>query len=300
MSRRWRPSYERSRASARTEFDRLPNDEAVRLAYNILLRREPDPSGAAYYTQLLDDGAISRWTMVENLMSSPECQSVEFSDLLSSMHLSRNQFVRTLPKAARILDLGGTDQADEQGALVSLGYPYDFERLTVVDLPPDDRHDIYRAGVWKHTESKRGPVDYAHHSMTDLSAYDEGQFDLVYSGQSIEHVTEEEGEEVFEEVNRVLDRRGWFCLDTPNGPPWRLIGPELINPDHKIEYSHAQLSASLEKHGFEVVEAKGLNYVGTSIAEGVFDEREAARNIGLYDDPESCLHLAYKCRRVPT
>lgn len=278
-------------------FERIPLDDAVELAYNVVLHRASDPSGLAHYHQAIESGAMTRRAMVETLLSSSEFDASGMGDLLASMHMSRRQFVRSLPRAKRILDLGGTDQADEQGALVTLGYPYEFERLVVVDLPPEARHEIYRGGVWKETESRLGPVTYAHHSMTDLSPYPDDDFDLVYSGQSIEHVTEEEGEQVMREVSRVLAKGGWFCLDTPNGPVWRIRGPELINPDHKIEYSHGQLSGALQRHGFEMVDAKGLNYAGRSVATGRFDESEAAGNIGVYAEPESCLHLAYVCRR---
>ena len=108
-------------------------------------------------------------------------------------------------------------------------------------------------------QSELGPVEFAFHSMVDLSAYADGSFDMVYSGQSIEHVTEPEGDTVMQEVFRVLAPGGWFCLDTPNGPVWRLRSAALMNDDHKIEYGAGRLQSMLESHGFEVTEAKGLN-----------------------------------------
>lgn len=276
----------------------MPDDEAVRMAYNVVLRREPDPSGAAHFRHELETGAITRDAMIETMLSSAEFRTeVPFTDVLVSTHVSRCQFVRGLPPAERILDLGGTDQGDEAGALVSLGYPYRFRRLTIVDLPPDDRHELYQTGVWRTAETKLGPVDYAYHSMADLSRYEDGAFDLVYSGQSIEHVSEDEGTAVIEQVYRVLRPGGWFCLDTPNGPVWRVQGPDLINPDHKIEYADAVLRGRLESSGFEVTEAKGLNLAASSLAQGRLDLAEAAANVGVFTDIEHCLHLAYVCRR---
>jgi SAM-dependent methyltransferase len=232
------------------------------------------------------------------LLSSTEFRhSVPFTDLVASMHLSRSAFVRGLPRARNILDIGGTDQSDEQGAFLSLGYPYQFERLTIVDLPPDDRHALYRRGVWRGAATRLGPVEYAYHSMVDLSAYGDASFDLVYSGQSIEHVTEAEGTAAIAEAFRVLEPGGWFCLDTPNGAVWRLQGPEPINPDHKIEYTHGELSAKLAAAGFAVLEAKGLNFAGEAVDDGTFDQTAAVANIGVYTDIERCLHLAYICRK---
>ncbi len=90
-------------------------------------------------------------------------------------------------------------------------------------------------------------------------------FDLVYSGQTIEHVTEADGDTVVREAYRVLAPGGWFCLDTPNGPAWRLRSDEPMNHDHKIEYGAAQLVSKLERAGFEVTECKGLNLMRSGL-----------------------------------
>ncbi len=91
---------------------------------------------------------------------------------------------------------------------------------------------------------------------------------MVYSGQTIEHVTEADGDTVVREAFRVLAPGGWFCLDTPNGPLWRLRSDEPMNHDHKIEYAAAQLVAKLERAGFEVTECKGLNLMREGSAAG--------------------------------
>ena len=51
------------------------------------------------------------------------------------------------------------------------------------------------------------------------------------------------------EAFRVLAPGGWFCVDTPNGPLWRLRSDALMNEDHEIEYSAGQLVAKLERRG---------------------------------------------------
>jgi SAM-dependent methyltransferase len=203
-----------------------------------------------------------------------------------------------MPRASRILDLGGTHQGYPDGALVHLGYPYRFDRLLVVDLPPEERHEIYQGGSDGSTvQSALGPVEFAFHSMTELERYPDSSFDLVYSGQSIEHVTETEGTAVLREAYRVLAPGGWLCLDTPNGPAWRVKGDELMNPDHKIEYSCRQLTAALVGAGFEIQETKGLNYMGGALAEVRFDEAEASGNPGVFAAAEDCLLLAFVARR---
>ena len=101
----------------------------------------------------------------------------------------------------------------------------------VVDLPVDERDAIYQGGSsGEPVLSELGPVEFAFHSMVDLGRYDDGSFDLVYSGQSIEHVSEADGDAVVREAFRVLAPGGWFCLDTPNGPVWRLRSAAADEP----------------------------------------------------------------------
>jgi len=128
-------------------FRYLPPKHAVRIAFNVILDREPDPAGGAEYATKLASGELSRHGVAEALAHSEEFRRrVPITNVLLSMHVSRSEFVAGLPPAARILDLGGTHQGLPDGALVHLGYPYPFERLVVVDLPVDERDTIYRGG----------------------------------------------------------------------------------------------------------------------------------------------------------
>jgi SAM-dependent methyltransferase len=280
-------------------FRYLPPRQSVRMAFNVILDREPDAAGGTDYTARLARGELSRHGVAQALAHSEEFRRrVPIADVLLSMHVSRSEFVAGLPRASRILDLGGTHQGLADGALVHLGYPYEFEQLVVVDLPVEERHEIYRRGSKGATvQSELGPVEFAFHSMVDLSPYADGSFDLVYSGQSIEHVTETEGDTVLREVFRVLAPGGWFCLDTPNGPVWRLRSVELMNDDHEIEYSRPQLQSKLEACGFVVTEAKGLNLMQRGVAAGVFDESEASAHPGVFASAEECLLLALVARK---
>ena len=122
-----------------------------------------------------------------------------------------------------------------------LGYPYDFDELVVVDLPPDDRHPLYHSERFGTGDTERGQVRYEYRSMADLSFADDASVDLVYSGQSIEHVTEADGETVLKEAFRILRPGGYMAIDTPNGRVCRLQQPAFIDPDHKVEYTLDEL-----------------------------------------------------------
>ncbi len=271
------------------------------MVYELLLHRRPDAHGRAAYLPGLESGALSPTLLAERMLASAEWWTVvEFSDLSSSLHFSRSVFVRTLPPARRILDLGGTALGSSQGAMVLMGYPHPFEELVVVDLPPDDRNELYREDAHRHVvETGLGPVHYRYHSMTDLSSYPDDSFDLVYSGQSIEHVPVSDADKVLAEVARVLRPGGHLGLDTPNARVCRLQQDEYIDPDHDYEYSQAEMVEKLQGAGFEILEAKGLNHAGRSLDRGRFSVPEVARQRGIFADIESCYLLSYLCRTPP-
>lgn len=237
--------------------------------------------------------------MLDVMRGSEEFRfAVPFADLQTSLHHSRCDFVRSLPRASRILDIGGTHQFSRDGAFVHMGYLYPFEELVILDLPHAERHELYRHSERaEQVDTPLGPVTYAYGSMIDLSRFGDATFDLVYSGQSIEHVTPEECDLTLAEVWRVLRPGGWFALDTPNGPVGRLHSSILLNPDHKVEYSHAEMSGKLRKTGFEIVDSKGLNYIGAPFAHAIehasFSESTTAQHGGMFAEIEDCYLLAY-------
>jgi SAM-dependent methyltransferase len=283
------------RLLAMVSFERLPPSLAIELAYQVMLRRRPDPVGFQDGFAALTNGQLSRQDIVERIRGSEEFTAhTPFSGsmLQHSIHAGRGQFIRGLPRARRIVDLGGTHLHNDMGAMVALGYPYPFDELVIIDLPSRDRHAIYRSGpVSRQVQTPLGPVRYRYHSMTDLSGFDDGSVDLVYSGQSIEHVTPEDGSVVLREVFRILRPGAWFAIDTPNTRVTRLQQEAFIDPDHKVEYTCSQLAGLLSAAGFEVVESKGLNYAGRSLANGRFDVDEVAANSGLYAAAEDCYIL---------
>ena len=275
----------------------------VRSAFQIMLRRDPDPGGLQNYLTVLEEGKLTPDGVLDEILTSMELRvDVPFQNILRSLHQSRCDFVRMLPRATRILDLGGTDQADDAGALVSMGYPYRFERLTIIDLPGSDRHELY--GYMASSEavgSRCGPVEYRYHSMVDLSQYADASFDLVFSGQTIEHITEDEAKKMLAEVRRVLAPGGWFCVDTPNRRVTELqLGPHVLsNPDHKLEYTHQHLSGLLVEAGLVIECAYGLSLAEDSLDAGEFDTAEVAAKHGVYAEIADCYFLAYMCR-TPT
>ena len=258
----------------------------VAAAHEWVLDRTPTPAEQRTAQTALAEGRQTRRDVVDGLRFSAEARArIRPTNLLVSLHLSRCDFVRSFAPARRILDLGGTHQSDPSGAMVIMGYPTPFEELVIIDLPHDERHDLYThsAPISEHA-SPLGTVRYRYHSMADLSGYDDASFDLVC-------------DVVLAEVFRVLRPGGWFYVDTPNGPVCRLQSSAFINPDHKVEYGHEEFLAKLLAAGFTVPQQYGLNHAGPSVASGRFDEAAVAAAGGVYGDPARCYLLAYGARR---
>ena len=281
-------------------FEQLPPREAVRLAYNVLLRRDPDEPAWSEQAGALAAGDLSAADVVDRIRCSGEYRTqvpVGPAGLHSSLHISRCEFIIGLPPAGRIVDLGGGHTIDARGAMVLLGYPYPFDELVVVDLPPDDRHPLYHSERFGGLATEQGTVRYEYRSMADLSFAEDDSVDLVYSGQSIEHVTESDGDAVQSESLRILKPGAFMAIDTPNARVCRLQPEEYIDPDHKIEYDLDGLRAKVERAGFEVLTERGLNWGGPAVAEGRFDVEALAGNYGVFHDAESCYLLALLLRK---
>jgi SAM-dependent methyltransferase len=216
-----------------------------------------------------------------------------------SLHRARMLAVKRLPQAKTIVDLGGAS-GEGEGALVGMGYPYHFEDLWIIDLPPENRHAVYGdLGHFREVvQSKQGLVHHVYASMTDLSRFGSGTVDLVFSGESIEHITCSEAQTVCQEAFRVLKPGGFFCLDTPNRAVTRLQCPDSwVHPEHKHEYTHREMVPLLEGNGFVIREAKGISLARDGARAGVFSPEECMQNEGLYDDIENCYLLFYQCQK---
>ena len=188
---------------------------------------------------------------------------------LNLIHAARVAMVSTLlPAGEQILDLGGANCP-----LYKMGYPHHFKKLTLIDLPPDQRHDYYK-DVEIDSNCPLGPVFVRYTDMTTLEGIADESVDFVWSGQSIEHVPLEAGERMCREAFRVLRKGGAFCLDTPNRRLTEIrtatVGGGFIHPEHCIEYYPDQLKRVLESVGFEIKKSYGICEMPETVASGEF------------------------------
>ncbi len=287
-----------------TSYDNalFESDESyLRMAYRLIFEREIDPDGLMQWSKELRNG-LSRTALIRMLFESIEFQLRPLSTkdcwhlLESKLHNARFKMVRTLlPPAKVILDLGGTSTGDARGALLHFGYPHLPEKLYIVDLPPDERM-LVAAEVAQHIKYQNCDIKYVYASMADLTSFEEGTFDLIWSGQSIEHVTREDAEKVFSQAYKLLKPGGKFALDTPNRAVTQIYCSNgYIHPEHKIEYYYGDLCQLLEKYNFKIIEAKGLiNFSKTieaSSMESFFNESLNTESINNEPETSYCFYI---------
>ncbi|MBI5686464.1 MAG: class I SAM-dependent methyltransferase [Verrucomicrobia bacterium] len=267
------------------------------------MKRTADERGLSTFLGLLEQGT-PRWAVLEALFDSAEYRRLRNECTpLDVLHALRCQLVRQLPAAEVIVDLGGAAGSSIEGALLLMGYPHAPREITIIDLPPDSR--MFADGfACIHQETTEwlvfGPtrVRYLHQSMSDLSGIADASVDLVWSGESIEHITQAEAGEMFQEVWRVLKPGGYFCLDTPNRAITQIQSPsQLIHPEHKLEYTASQLTRCLSEARFQIVQAGGLGPMPKTAQSGVFNWPELTESADLSDHAEICYLLYVKCRK---
>ncbi|MHB8994893.1 MAG: class I SAM-dependent methyltransferase [Armatimonadota bacterium] len=254
----------------------------VQAAHQSILGREPDDAALEPLLALLRQGTPRR-VVVEVLLLTA------FTDKL---HALRCQMVRQLPPAEVVVDLGGACSTALEGSLLNMTYPHAPREITIIDLPPDTRlgaegfdHLERESNQWKTFGATR--VRYLHQSMTDLSGIEDESVDLVWAGQSLEHITEAEARQTLREVKRVLKAGGSFCLDTPNREITRRQFPrELIHVEHKIEYASPQLIKLLTEAGFEIVEIKGVAPMPRTARTGIYQPAEVRSDLPLSERPD--------------
>lgn len=277
------------------------------MAYKVIFEREIDKDGLEKWSNELARG-LSRTALVRILTESNEFQlrplkSSDYWSLVSSkVHHARFKMIKTLlPPANTILDLGGTSTGDARGALLNFGYPYLPEKIYIVDLPPDERM-LAACEMSQCVSYQTCDIEYVYTSMADLSYFEEGTFDLIWSGQSIEHISREDAEKVFSQAYKLLKPGGKLALDTPNRAATKLQCPTgYIHPEHKIEYYYKDLCQLLEKYNFKIIDTKGLinlsKTIETSKMEYFFDGIINADYLNNEPEKSYCFYI---CCMRPT
>lgn len=263
--------------------------------FHAMLGRDPDTTTLNNIDAAFGGAEHPIAELVVHIWHSPEFRK-RLSEMAPSItpdfiHGARVRMIEALlPAANNILDLGGANSP-----LYEMGYRHQFKRYVLVDLPADQRCDQYRE--IKRVAAERVSIHYG--DMADLSAFSDETFDLVWSGQSIEHISIDSAVHMLREVHRVLTPDGHFCLDTPNRLVTRVQmaadGGGFIHPEHKHEYTTGELRHLLESSGFNIVLAKGLCSMPSVTARRVYDPVDFVRGQAICDDLDDAYIQFYSC-----
>ncbi len=99
-------------------------------------------------------------------------------------------------------------------------------------------------------------VDWIANSVSDMSGVASGTCDLVFSGQNIEHLWQDEIWGFMIEAARVIRPGGTLVIDSPN----RTLTAELnwSHPEHVIEFTPSEMANLFALGGFDVTKMVGL------------------------------------------
>ncbi|MBN2134186.1 MAG: DUF4214 domain-containing protein [Acidobacteria bacterium] len=299
----------------------LDEEEFLKMLYELLLERVPDQEGMQYYLTQIKDGKSNR-EIVESIVESDEfienfLREVsyrygddtipKFTNIIKNaqvpylLHKARLEMIKTLlPRAEKILDLGGADSSDPRGALMAHGYSYIPGEVSIIDLPPDERFEPVKDPTEGNDVIIAGQtvIKYYYQSMADLSNFPDNSFDLVWCGESIEHITKQETEKMLSDIQRILKDGGHFCFDTPNRAITELqVGKKhFIHPEHKYEYRYDEMKDILKKLGMKIAKTQGIVNMKKSLKKEEFlvDEFIDGIDDGINNHPESS-YLFYFC-----
>lgn len=265
--------------------------DLVAMAYWVFLQRPLDDVGRLSWAERIARGEFSPRLLVQQLLRSPEYLMLNRTPFPKMVHLARLAWIKKLPFAARILDIGGSSPNISEGALIELGYPHRPQELVIFDLPPEEQY----WGVPRHPQDRIytfewGCLSYIHgrcERIGEFSELTEQRFDLVFMGQVIEHIEPEALPTVLRWIHGHLSHGGQFVFDTPNRALTEIQSPtSYIDPDHKKEYRPNEVRILLERNGFQVKSATGLLPMPASIAAKQF------RPMETYDHPLLCENAA--------
>jgi len=171
-------------------------------------------------------------------LPQPIKKTVDFNDFL---HECRSICLGRIPQAKRLLSIGCSGKWYFEW--FDKFYPYSIEEHMGIDLNPKPA-DLPSNITWLQNEG------------SDLSSIDSNNFDLVFAGQFIEHISWESQATLLAEVNRVLKPDGIFVLDSPNYTVTNRYGWK--QPEHIHELTFRQAYEILQLAGFEIQDCQGL------------------------------------------
>lgn len=274
--------------------------DIVKLAYLLMLQRPIDPTGEASWIKRIELGEFSILSVIDTLQGSPEYRMVNAIPFSQMIHKARQEWIKNLPAFDKILDIGGSSPNIAEGAMIELGYPHRPKKIKIFDLPPSEQY----WGEPKFPQDRIyffswGSLEYVHGRAEQISLCQEltnEKFDLIFMGQVIEHIQPNALAQVLSWIIKHLTPNGRFIFDTPNRLITSIQSPHnLIDDDHKIEYTPSQLESILIETGFRIERKWGLIPMPNTYLTKSFNPLESYEQPLLSDKLDQCYIFALSC-----
>jgi SAM-dependent methyltransferase len=245
-----------------------PDHEFVDRAWQLIVRRSPEPEARAAALGKLADGTLSRAGLLRQLASSEESGRVELLDNALAFAAAERARPREVRGPARPRELHAPSSSDERAIEIPWCLArYDGE-ARVLDVGYAFAEPAYLAGLVALGATDLAGVDLSRADVPGLRPVvgdvralplDDHAFELILCISTLEHVgrdnevydvdapREEEGDEAaLRELRRVLTRHGRLLVSVPTG--------ERDDQGWQLQRTPEDWIAVFERAGFLVFE----------------------------------------------
>lgn len=191
----------------------------------------PPPAGPRPEARTVGSGAMER------------LDPMAIDDFAVMLHELRGRELERVPGDARVVLSGGAN-ADWYFPWFAARYAGDIERHIGVEayapppalLPPG--------------------IEWLPRTLGDLDPVADASVDLVFAGQTIEHLWPSETAGFLAAAHRVLRPGGRLVMDSPN----RVVTQSwaVVQPEHTLEFSVDEVVDVVERAGFDVDDVRGV------------------------------------------
>jgi SAM-dependent methyltransferase len=271
-----------------------PDHEFVDRAWQLLVRRSPEPEARAAALTKLADGTLSRAGLLRELAASDEFTRVALLDGMLAFATAERSKPRAVHGPARPRDLHAPAASDERAIEIPWCLArYDGESR-VLDVGYAFAEPAYLAGLVELGAAELTGVDLARAEVPGLQPIvadvrdlpiEDGTFQLALCVSTLEHVgrdngvydvdapREEAGDEAaLRELRRVLARNGRLLVSVPTG--------ERDDQGWQLQRTPDDWIATFERAGFVVFEDELYVRSADGWRSATLAEAEAARYRG--------------------
>ena len=164
-------------------------------------------------------------------------------DFSERVHALREAELRRLPPGASTVLHGGAAEA-WYFEWFAQAYPSDIARHIGVEYFAAEPKDLPSNVTWLRR------------TLGDIAPVGDGEVDLVFAGQVVEHLWPDDVAGFLLESHRVLAPGGALVMDSPNRRVTEAIS--WLHPEHTAEFSVAEVVELVRLAGFDVEDVRGV------------------------------------------